>query len=83
MRAAATILSGFRPIRVDRCVCCATSFARLKHQADAAGAATVDELQEHSTFGTECGTCLPYVRRMLRTGQTVFGEIICEQDEPA
>ena len=76
-------MSAFRPIRVDRCVCCAVSFARLKETADAADADSVEQLQKHVRFGTECGTCLPYVRRMLRTGRVVFGEIITEADEPA
>lgn len=75
-------MSRFRPIRVDRCVCRSTSFARLKQAADRSSCTTVEELHEHADFGTECGTCLPYVRRMLRTGETVFGEIITEQDEP-
>lgn len=75
-------MSVFRPIRVDRCVCHSTSFARLKETARAAGADTVEQLQEHAAFGTECGTCLPYVRRMLRTGETVFREIVTEEDEP-
>ena len=70
------------PVRVDRCVCCSVSFARLKQKADDAGAESVPQLQEHIRFGTECGTCVPYVRRMLRTGQVVFGEIITEDDEP-
>jgi len=76
-------MSGCRPIRVDRCVCRSTSFARLKEAADCSASTTVDELQEHADFGTECETCLPYVRRMLRTGATVFNEIITNEDEPA
>lgn len=75
-------MSAFRPIRIDRCICRSTSFARLKQTADRSGATTVDELHEHAAFGTDCETCLPYVRRMLRTGETVFHEIITEQDEP-
>lgn len=75
-------MSAHSPIRVDRCVCRSTSFARLKQTADRSNSTTVEELHEHAAFGTECGTCLPYVRRMLRTGETVFGEIITEADEP-
>lgn len=75
-------MSSHRSIRVDRCVCRSTTFVRLKDAADRSNSTTVDQLHEHASFGTDCGTCLPYVRRMLRTGETVFHEIITEEDEP-
>jgi bacterioferritin-associated ferredoxin len=75
-------MTGSRPIRIDRCVCHARSFARLREEADRTGAGTVDELRDHVDFGEGCGYCLPYVRRMLRTGETVFTEILSPEDEP-
>lgn len=71
------------PVRVDRCFCFGVPFARLAEAARQTGAATVPELQERVPFGRQCGLCHPYVRRMLRTGETVFGEIVTEADEPA
>ena len=68
-------------IRIDRCICFKLPFDELKRIADQAGAKTVSELQQHVDFGLECELCHPYVRRMLRNGQTVFSEII-ENDEP-
>ena len=59
------------------------NMATLMSTAEVAGADTVRELQEHVLFGQRCKLCHPYVRRMLRTGQTVFGEVVTEADEPA
>ena len=67
---------------IDRCFCFATPFADLRDAAEATGAATVAELQAHVLFGQNCALCHPYVRRMLRTGQTVFDQIVTEADEP-
>lgn len=68
-------------MRIDRCYCFQKTFAELKEHAAAHGAASVAELQEHVVFGQRCRLCHPYVRRMLRTGETVFHEIITEADE--
>ena len=70
-------------IRVDRCFCFGRLFADLAETAEARGCATVAELQEHELFGEQCALCHPYVRRMLRTGETVFGEVVTDADEPA
>jgi bacterioferritin-associated ferredoxin len=67
---------------VDRCSCFQKTFAELRDVAERAGAGSIAELQEHVTFGMQCRLCHPYVRRMLRTGETVFFEIISELDEP-
>lgn len=69
-------------VRIDRCYCFGKTFAELKAVADRTGAATVAELQQHATFGQRCELCHPYVRRMLRTGETVFGQIVTVKDEP-
>jgi bacterioferritin-associated ferredoxin len=69
-------------LRVDRCFCYARTFASLHSVAEATGARSVADLQEHVRFGAQCGLCRPYVRRMLRTGGTVFAEIVTEADEP-
>jgi len=68
-------------MRIDRCLCFGQTFAALADVADATGAETVAELQAHALFGRKCGLCHPYVRRMLRTGETVFHEVVTEADE--
>ena len=67
-----------RVIRIDRCVCFERTFSELKQVAEDARMDSVPELQEHVTFGSNCGLCLPYVERMLLTGETTFGKVIDE-----
>ena len=67
---------------VDRCTCFQQLFSDLRRVADRHDVRTVDELQEHVVFGESCGLCRPYVRRMLRTGETRFHEFVREEDEP-
>lgn len=69
-------------MRIDRCSCFDIPFAELKDVALRSGAPDVASLQQHVTFGRRCRLCHPYVRRMLRTGETVFSEIVTELDEP-
>ena len=65
-------------MRIDRCYCFDKTFAELKRVAEAHQARSVEALQEHVAFGLQCELCHPYVRRMLRTGETVFFEIVTE-----
>lgn len=72
---------------IDRCLCHGRRFAELAPVARASGAATVPALQDAARaagldFGRGCGLCHPYVRRMLRTGATVFHEVVTDADEP-
>ena len=69
-------------LHIDRCYCFGQTFADLRGVAEATGAETVAELQGHAVFGQRCQLCHPYVRRMLRTGTTVFDRIVREADEP-
>lgn len=69
-------------MNIDRCYCFQQTFAALKVVADETGTQSVAALQQHVTFGQQCKLCHPYVRRMLRTGETVFHEIVTEADEP-
>lgn len=67
-------------IRIDRCLCFARSFAELREVAADTGATTLPELQKHIEFGKKCRLCHPYVRRMLQSGETVFSEILTDQE---
>lgn len=69
-------------MNIDRCYCFQKTFAELKAVAEKTSAESVAALQEHVEFGRRCRLCHPYVRRMLRTGSTVFHEIVKEADEP-
>ncbi|MFO8098142.1 MAG: (2Fe-2S)-binding protein [Salinibacter sp.] len=67
---------------IDRCYCYQQTFATLNAVAEKTGAASIEALQEHVTFGKNCELCHPYVRRMLDTGKTSFEEVIRADDEP-
>ncbi len=55
-----------RPI--VRCVCFDKTFEELK----ALGLATIEEISAETGCGTKCGLCLPYILKMLETGDTRF-----------
>jgi len=65
-------------IRIDCCLCYKKSFAEILEHARQTGSQTITELQEGIDFGGKCGLCLPYVRRMLKTGETVFFQVISD-----
>lgn len=61
---------------IDKCHCFNQSFAALKRVAETSGSTSIPELQQHVAFGLNCKLCHAYVARMLKTGETVFHEII-------
>ena len=71
------------PWHIDRCVCSNRTFAELRAAADASRARSIAELQTHVEFGRRCGLCRPYVRRMLATGEVIFGGVIDERGDAA
>jgi bacterioferritin-associated ferredoxin len=66
-------------VLVSGCICKATSFEVLHARATAAGW-TLTELMRETGCGAQCGLCLPYLRRMLRTGETEFYELLSPDD---
>jgi bacterioferritin-associated ferredoxin len=66
-------------IRVSGCICKATAFADLLPRARARGW-DLGELMRETGCGAQCGLCRPYLRRMLRTGETVFHELLNPDD---
>lgn len=67
-------------MNIDRCYCYQKTFDLLKAVAHETGANSIEALQAHVTFGENCQLCHPYVRRMLKTGETVFHEVIESED---
>jgi bacterioferritin-associated ferredoxin len=62
-------------VLVSRCICRDVSFAALLPQAKASGW-NLDDLIRETGCGGQCGLCRPYLRRMLKTGQTEFYELL-------
>ncbi len=62
-------------VLISRCICKAIPFGELLPKAVAAGW-TLPDLIRETGCGGQCGLCRPYLSRMLRTGETVFYEIL-------
>lgn len=58
-------------MRVDRCVCWDQTFDELLKIARSE-LLSFDQVVDRTGCCTGCTTCEPYVKRMLRTGETVF-----------
>jgi bacterioferritin-associated ferredoxin len=68
-----------RPVLVSRCVCMRTPFVSLLPLARREGWDLAGIMRE-TGCGDQCGLCRPYLRRMLRTGETEFRDLLAEQD---
>ena len=68
-------------VLVSGCICRATSFEVLYPRASAAGW-DLDQLMHETGCGAQCGLCRPYLRCMLRTGQTEFTELLPPESLP-
>lgn len=69
-------------LHVERCVCVNVSFAELR-EASLADGLDAEGLERRFGCCRGCGLCAPYVRRMLRTGETSFDVLLSDRDEPA
>ncbi len=57
---------------VDRCICHQISFEQILKSVNERGLRTVQEIQAEKLSSTNCKLCLPYIERMLETGETSF-----------
>ena len=57
---------------VTRCVCYARTFKELQTLSEQHGWTKVADISRHTGCGTGCGSCVPYLQAMLRTGATCF-----------
>jgi bacterioferritin-associated ferredoxin len=62
-------------VLVSGCICKATPFEVLLPRARAHNWDLLALMQE-TGCGAQCGLCRPYLARMLRTGETVFYELL-------
>lgn len=69
-------------MHIYRCECHLVTFATMKEWCDKQQSRDFTSVQLQFKCGTSCGLCVPYVKRMLRTGETVFHEIVTERSEP-
>ncbi len=59
-----------KPIRA--CLCYPHTFAEIKAEAQKQNWTTIEAITNALGCGSGCGLCLPYLERMLRTGETAF-----------
>jgi bacterioferritin-associated ferredoxin len=64
-------------ILITMCVCQRMPFERLLPLARA-NDWNLEDIARETLCGAGCGLCRPYLREMLKTGRTVFTEIITE-----
>jgi bacterioferritin-associated ferredoxin len=57
---------------VTKCVCYNKTFAEMKARMDEKNLTTFDDLKNELCFGENCKICVPYVRKMIQTGETAF-----------
>jgi bacterioferritin-associated ferredoxin len=62
-------------VLVSRCICRNVPFDELLPRARAHKWDLTDLMRE-TGCGAQCGLCRPYLRRMLRTGETAFHELL-------
>ena len=68
-----------RPVLVSRCICMRMPFAELLPLAREQRWSLEDVMRE-TGCGDQCGLCRPYLRRMLRTGETEFRNLLGEHE---
>jgi bacterioferritin-associated ferredoxin len=67
---------------VTQCVCFHKTFAELQGVMRHHELTTFEELKCHVRFGENCKRCVPYVKKMIETGNTafeVFPETRCDE----
>jgi bacterioferritin-associated ferredoxin len=65
--------------KITKCICYDTTFEEMKKIMKENNLTTLDELREFKTVALNCKLCVPYITRMINTGQTNF-ELTIEQE---
>lgn len=62
--------------KVTKCICYNKSFAELKEFMRQNDLKNIDELRGKMNVAMNCKLCVPYIEKMILTGQTEFSIII-------
>jgi bacterioferritin-associated ferredoxin len=65
-------MSSYRRSSVKMCVCHRVSFKDLQQQAKERKLSSCQDLIQAGLCGGRCSLCVPYVEKMLHTGETEF-----------
>lgn len=63
-------------MNIDKCVCFNISFDTMKNNK----CTDINHICELYGCGTKCGMCMPYIKVMLKTGETRFERIITSDE---
>lgn len=63
-------------VHIDRCICYNTTFEEMKSIMCENNIKTIDELRNIKPVSLNCKICLPYILKMIETGETEFNEIL-------
>lgn len=61
---------------ITKCICFDTTFEEMKRIMSENNLHTLEELIKVKTVASNCKLCVPYIRRMIDTGETKFDIII-------
>ncbi|MCG8620179.1 MAG: (2Fe-2S)-binding protein [Desulfobacterales bacterium] len=60
--------------KFDRCRCSGLKFTQINDHAQALHTTSIKRLKRELEMGMYCSACVPYLKEMFKTGQTVFTE---------
>jgi len=67
-----------RKFNVLKCICFDTTFAEMKEIMKKNNINNIEELRHIKQIAANCKLCLPYIEKMIETGQTEF-EVITDK----
>ena len=67
-----------RKFNVLKCICFDTTFKEMKEIMKKNNINSIEELRQIKQISANCKLCLPYIEKMIKTGQTEF-EVITDK----
>ncbi|MEO8209025.1 MAG: (2Fe-2S)-binding protein [bacterium] len=61
---------------ITKCICYDTTFSEMKNIMEENNLKTLEELREIKIVAANCKLCVPYINRMIETGETEFDVIL-------
>ncbi len=58
----------------DRCLCSGLTFEEIRQEAERMNTTSIKKLKRELEMGVYCSACVPFLKEMFKTGQTVFTE---------
>lgn len=58
--------------KITKCICYDTSFEEMKEIMKVNDFKTIEQLQQYKMVAGNCKLCLPYIKKMIETGKTIF-----------